>query len=377
MSPPPQIPPGTDLWQVPAGQNPDGSPSNLIDPPSNENIGVVTLSIFMTIATIFVALRLYLHLIVKGVKPWWDDLALVLSLPPQIAFTGITIWMLQMGYGARHIWDTPLAVPLLKLPYWTTVVAALPQATTGMVKLSLLLLYLRIFRPNPLLNYAIWFGIVVDVCMYTVWTFVFIFQGVLSSRVGSHLSWAQAAFNVASDIYIFILPIYGVLTLHVSSKRRLGIMAVFSTGLAAIVMSCITLAWRVQYDGSNPDPTWDATLRMTLTTLEIDVGIMCACMPLFVPLFQEGIFANWATYIRSMGSRLLRTNPPTSGASGGGVSENPNANFSESHLVHKGGPYMELGQIVPGSQSRSIQKKEWFDKTNTAFNDTVASKTGD
>lgn len=110
--------------------------------------------------------------------------------------------------------------------------AALGQPITGLVKLSLLLLYLRIFQPNHAVRYATIVGIVIVTMMYTIWMFVFIFESALSDAVGSHLSWAQAAFNVATDVYIFILPISGVINLNMPFKRKLGILAIFSTGLA-------------------------------------------------------------------------------------------------------------------------------------------------
>lgn len=161
----PQLPPGTDIWATPAGKPPPGVVPNLVDPPTNENIGLVTLPLFLALVTIFMGMRLYVQLRLTKQKLWWDDLALWLALPPQIAFTGITMWMIKSGLVSRHVWDTPLGVVLIKLPYWTTVVAGLPQPITGLVKASLLLFYLRVFKPNRWLRYGIIFGLVIVVCM--------------------------------------------------------------------------------------------------------------------------------------------------------------------------------------------------------------------
>ncbi|KAI0455774.1 hypothetical protein F5B21DRAFT_470595 [Xylaria acuta] len=351
----PMIPPGTDLWKTPAGMNPNGSPPNFINPETNENIGVVSLSVFIVIATLFVALRLYVPLRVTKHKLWWDDSGLV----------------------SRHIWDTPLAIPILKLPYWTTLVAALAQPITGLVKLALLLLYYRIFQPNRLVRYGIYFGMAAVSTVYTVWTFVFIFQSVLNSETGSRLSWAQAAFNVATDVYIFVLPISGVLKLHTSRKRKIGIAGVFSTGLAAIVLSVLTLYWRVQYDGKDMDATWNATTRIVISVLEIDVGIMCACMPLFGPLFaKDGRFSKWTTYIRSMRSRLLSTRTASRHTTDP-ESQQPRGNHSVAELVPKPGAYVELSERKASGSVHDVKppsRKEWFDKTNTTVNSTVQDR---
>ncbi|KAI0445786.1 hypothetical protein F4803DRAFT_107683 [Xylaria telfairii] len=367
------IPAGTDLWTTPSAPNPNGSPPNFINPETNENIGVVSLSVFIVIATLFVALRLYVQLRVTKHSLWWDDYALIVALPPQIAFSGIVIWMCKAGLVSRHIWDTPLAIPILKLPYWTTLVAALAQPITGLVKLAILLLYYRIFQPNRLVRYGIYFGMVAVSTVYTAWLFVFIFQTAFNNETGSRLSWAQAAFNVATDVYIFILPISGVLKLHTSRKRKIGIAGVFSTGLAAIVLSVLTLYWRVQYDGKDTDATWTATTRIVISVLEIDVGIMCACMPLFAPLFaKDGRFSKWTTYIRSMRSRLLSTRTASRHTTDP-ESQKQAENQSYTDLVPKPGAYMELNERkASGSvhEDKPHSRKEWFDKTTTV-NSTV------
>jgi hypothetical protein len=115
---------------------------------------------------------------------------------------------------------------------WTTVVAGLPQPITGLVKASLLLFYLSVFKPNRWLRYLIIFGLLIVVGMYITWMFVFIFQIAFQNAVGTHLSWAQATFNFATDVYIFCLPIYGVSRLQISNKRRVGVIAIFSTAVA-------------------------------------------------------------------------------------------------------------------------------------------------
>ncbi|GAW14664.1 hypothetical protein ANO14919_040670 [Xylariales sp. No.14919] len=369
------IPEGVDLWMVPSAPNPNGSPPNFVNPETNENIGVVTLSVFIAIATLFVVLRLYVQLRITKHSLWWDDLALLIALPPQIAFSGIVIWMCKAGLVGRHLWDTPLAVPLLELPYWTTLIAALAQPITGLVKLAILLLYFRIFQPNRLVRWGIHFGFVIVSTTYTAWLFVFIFTSAYNDKTGSYLSWAQSAFNVATDVYIFILPISGVVKLHASTKRKVGIAGVFSTGLAAIVLSVLTLYWRVQYDGVDTDATWNATTRIVISVLEIDVGIMCACMPLFAPVFRrDGRLSKWTTYVRSLRSRFISTNP-SSQRTADPESAQKNENHSFVELVPKPGAYIELAERKPSGSIHDGNipiRKEWFDKTNTTSIDGTA-----
>ncbi|KAJ4357168.1 uncharacterized protein N0V89_001743 [Didymosphaeria variabile] len=368
----PSLPPGTDVWKTPAApQAPPGYIQDLEHPATNKNIGIVTLSIFIAIATIFVCMRLYVRFRVINHKPWWDDLVLVLALPPQIAYTGITIWMLENGMGGRHIWDTSLGIIMFKLPYWTTVVAALPQVITLLVKNALLLLYLRIFKPNRLVRYGIFLGLFLVTTMYTAWMFIFIFQTSFDNQVGQRLSYAQAAFNIATDVYIFVLPISGVARLHMTPKRKIGVIAIFSSGIAAIVMSCLNLYWKSQYNGVNPDPTWSATIRMTISVLEIDVGIICACMPLFATFLpKRARLVSWGTYIRSMRTRLIRTNNASQGSKATGA-DSHYGNVSDSSLVNKNATYVELNERKSNASSaKNDRRREWFDATTSLTQDT-------
>ncbi|KAH8888273.1 hypothetical protein GQ53DRAFT_843657 [Thozetella sp. PMI_491] len=360
------IPPGTDVWAVPAGPPPPGVQPNLINPETNENIGVVTLSVLLVVATIFVALRLYVQLTMTKNKPWWDDVLLLIALPPQVAYTGITIWMCKAGLISRHIWDTPLGVALYQLPYWTVVFAALVMPITGLVKVSLLLLYLRLFRSNDAVRWGIIAGIVVISIMYTVWMFVFIFQTVLNDTVGSHLSWAQAAFNVATDVYIFLLPISAVARVTMSLRNKIGVLLIFSTGACAIVMSCLTLYWRVAYDGDSSDATWTGTVRLSLTVIEVDIGIMVACMPLFAPLLpKRARIDRWTNRFRSAYSRLLGSQNTTQGSA---------SHMSSDKGSEGTGVGLQEKDHSSSGPSNGHNRREWFDQTGSLTDNTVIDR---
>ena len=57
------------------------------------------------------------------------------------------------------------------------------------------------------------------------------FQASHAGKGGVNVSWALAAWALASDIYILVLPIVGVSRLQVSAKRRFGVIMAFMTGL--------------------------------------------------------------------------------------------------------------------------------------------------
>ncbi|KAL8867208.1 MAG: hypothetical protein Q9174_005812, partial [Haloplaca sp. 1 TL-2023] len=112
-----------------------------------------------------------------------------------------------------------------------------------MAKLSLLWLYLDVFRPDKRMRYAIYFGIIFCSLFYTATFIVFCVQSIprpgqsllgfmLSKGVAANLplSVGQGSVNVASDLYIFLLPIPGVMQLQLPKKKKIGVCAIFATG---------------------------------------------------------------------------------------------------------------------------------------------------
>lgn len=112
-----------------------------------------------------------------------------------------------------------------------------------MAKLSLLSLYLDVFGPNQALRYAIYFGMVFVTLFYTGTFIAFcvlaiprpgetLIGTILSNNVASliPISVAQAGVNVASDFYIFLLPIPGVVQLQMPTRKKIGVCAIFATG---------------------------------------------------------------------------------------------------------------------------------------------------
>ncbi|MCJ1397220.1 hypothetical protein MMC11_000412 [Xylographa trunciseda] len=206
-----------------------------------------------------------------------------------------------------HQYDVPssalLSPLLLKKLYAIQILLPL---TFLAIKLSLLMLYLSIFRPNLVLRYCIYAGVVINTLFYTAclgaqtvaWTpssgapwFATSFSAAHPTPI--NLGIAQSAFNLASDLYLLVLPLWGVAQLQLSFRKKLGVSAIFLTGALACISSILTLAYRVQLIGDT-DSTWDLAVVFTLSIVETTVGIMCSCMPalaafvrLHTPLFQS------------------------------------------------------------------------------------------
>lgn len=111
-----------------------------------------------------------------------------------------------------------------------------------MVKLSILLLYMRIFKVDRLFRQLIYFGIVFQALFYTAMFGVAIGTVAICSSAAAQsnqlcknasvLVIVQGAVNVATDFYVLALPIARVVKLQIPFRRKIGLCAIFLTGLA-------------------------------------------------------------------------------------------------------------------------------------------------
>lgn len=89
---------------------------------------------------------------------------------------------------------------------------------------------------------------------------------------------ANASINIVTDVIIFIMPMPVLRHLHLPQRQRLALMGIF--GLGAFV--CLTSVLRLKslYSISwSTDITWDNGGAAMWSSLEVNVGIICASLP--------------------------------------------------------------------------------------------------
>ena len=124
------------------------------------------------------------------------------------------------------------------------VAAAIPIAyglAILFVKLSVLLLLYQIFAVNKTMRYLIHFGVVFQALFYLAVTGVYSATEVIcvtGANITAYLcthQWplaiAQGVINTVTDLYVLVLPLAMVMRLQLSPKRKVGIIAIFMTGL--------------------------------------------------------------------------------------------------------------------------------------------------
>lgn len=113
-----------------------------------------------------------------------------------------------------------------------------------MAKLSILILYLRLFERSKGTKILTWIGIVACSIFYT---FGMLFAGISCSPwpgesrlvgLGSErcarviiYGYITTAFNILSDIYLVIIPIPAVKKLNMSKQKKIRVCAIFMLGI--------------------------------------------------------------------------------------------------------------------------------------------------
>ncbi|KAJ5607054.1 hypothetical protein N7537_003673 [Penicillium hordei] len=261
-----------------------------------ENRGPLLLIINGTItgiAAIIVGLRVVSRVfIVKmmGVDDWIMVAAMI------FAILNVVVAGLGVTYGTgKHKWDLNKVdvLPAAKIRYVTHIIYTL---ISGLIKVSICLLYLRVF-PNIRI-----------ICLATI-TFVTamsvaiilatIFQcspidAVYNEQKYKHYTcfasipfwYATAALSLATDIWILLLPLKTVLGLHLRTRKRFVIASLLSLGSFACIASVVRMVYIVKLYQSS-DPSWDTFGISIWSGIELAIAIIAASIPATKPLMNK------------------------------------------------------------------------------------------
>lgn len=161
----------------------------------------------------------------------------------------------------------------------------------GVSKISILCFYLRVFPHKDFRR--IIYGVMGLSVAYTIaFFFATTFQCTPVSYAWTqwdglhegtcsdiHLQgWIAAGVNIVLDAIVMVLPLKHLAGLNMNLKRKLMVMAMFSVGIIVIVISALRL-YTLAYFAKSQNITWDYFEAGYWSLLEIDVSIICGCMP--------------------------------------------------------------------------------------------------
>ncbi|KAL5333213.1 hypothetical protein BJX70DRAFT_406476 [Aspergillus crustosus] len=260
-----------------------------VQPHASTDYYIVLSTIFLAIAFICVLLRWTSRVIVTHLG--FDDLAIGLALCIAIAIGAIAYpTVVRDGGLGKDIWNVPFD-DITRIVYLFAISTILYPPCIALIKISMLLLYLRLF-PGYYIRIATITTLTLTTCWGLIYTFITIFQ--CKPRTYMWMKWdgehegtcldqhailySHAITNIILDVVVIALPLPTLLRLSLSIMKKLGICLMFVIGLVVTVISILRLTTSLGFLTS-PNPTREFIPVSIWSFLEIDLGIICACLP--------------------------------------------------------------------------------------------------
>ncbi|KAI8240823.1 Satratoxin biosynthesis SC1 cluster protein 4 [Colletotrichum sp. SAR 10_96] len=347
----------------------DASPLPGLPGYDSQNIQPWTIEVVVSVtvlALLSVGLRLWSrHL--KAQKLWWDDYLIIWSMLWNIVVVGFIFAMHSVGMGVHA--DKVEMDNIVLMAKFLVVAEILYAWNLGWTKLSLLLMYYRIFH-IPFFKKMTW-GVGAFVFAWVICiTFLFIFICVpveklwypdLPGRcINQVATWiANAASTIFTDLLILLMPIPQVWKLQLQKAEKIALTFAFGLGFFVVFTSAYRTS--VLFTYSNLDPTYTLAPTVGWTAIEMSAGIVSACLPTLRPAMQKvaracGIKGSMGGMFR-VGTAMGFGSKNKSNSSNGMSSQDPNGtnvNRSQSTTKHSAGgdPFYRLSD-ENGSDGRS------------------------
>ncbi|KAJ6439333.1 putative PTH11-type G-protein coupled receptor protein [Purpureocillium lavendulum] len=332
---------------------------------------------FSIIASLFVIQRL-------AYKYWakldygLDDLFTLITLIVSFPVTYFNAYPLVWNGVGRDSWTLTLDQVIGFVKYFY-VMEIIYFAEVSLLKLALLFFYIRIF-PTTMVRRLLWATIAV-VSLFGV-TFVFLatFQctpveyywwqwaadgvhhGTCIDIMG--IGWSNAAISIALDAWMLGIPLWQLRTLNLDLRKKVGVAMMFCVGTFVTIVSMLRLRSLVQAGASTVNPTWDFFEAGVWSTVEINVGIICICMPslrlLLVRIFPGLRGMSTRYYGRSTsgqhrsGTARVTGLPPGTGTRSHAERSQHRPDVNENHITYQ-----------------TTYTVEYGDKHTDKYNDTV------
>ncbi|KAF7155718.1 hypothetical protein CNMCM6106_006000 [Aspergillus hiratsukae] len=251
---------------------------------------IATTSAFSALSTFFVALRLFTRFqLIKS--PGTDDYTIAAALC--FGWCTFAFLLQEVHYGLGQPMATlsneqkklQLKALWLSIPFY--------NMSLKLTKASIVYLYLRLFPTAKFVLAArIILGIIV---LYGLWTVIsavlnclpvnsFWDISVQGRCIPKGFLWFfNAAMNILTDLCVLVLPIPVLSRLRLPRRQKIGVIFIFATGGFACVTSMVRLNYLTRATHTT-DYTKDNGPIAVWSQIELNMGIICSCLPPLQPL---------------------------------------------------------------------------------------------
>lgn len=92
--------------------------------------------------------------------------------------------------------------------------------------------------------------------------------------------------NILTDFILLVTPLPYVWTLNAPTGQRLMLAGIFLLGCFITVVSSLRLSILMRVDLASADYTWKMKEVLLWSIVEVDVGLICACLPSLKPAIR-------------------------------------------------------------------------------------------
>ncbi|CZS76314.1 unnamed protein product [Fusarium graminearum] len=236
--------------------------------------------VFFLVTPLFIAFRFWSR-ITRRTGLGWDDMTIIISFSCAVAVQ--TIMMVACNYGfGQHIKTLTPSDKIISLKIFY-------KLTMNLAKISMLLLYLRIFVHR-------WFRR----CCFTLMGLVTCYmiasvtlsilqcypisgawdKSMPPTCIDLEKFWlANAGFSIATDSLILMLPMHPICTSKLSVTQKRGLIMLLATGGGLVITTSIVRTTTLSFTAKTPDTTFNISSTMW-SIIEQNLAIICTCLPM-------------------------------------------------------------------------------------------------
>ncbi|CEJ53790.1 Putative Integral membrane protein [Penicillium brasilianum] len=221
----------------------------------------------------------------------WDDYTIIVAFILGVAIYAINCTMIRYGFG-RNIWDVPFS-DITKFYQLFQGLAVMYKIQISLCKISVCLFLLRIFQTRSF-RYIAYALIGVNAAIGISWAFVDSFRclptrltwtGWMGEESGQCINFVisiliNCLVNIFVDSVLILMPVWEVIKLQLPLKKKLAVGLMFTVGsvLTIIAIIRVVVFWENRW-GINQTVGLFPLIHWSV--IEVQISIMCACLPAF------------------------------------------------------------------------------------------------
>lgn len=287
---------------------PAGVESNFEDPSNKHAMIIGVMVMYIVLTTIFTLSRMWTRFYVHQ-ELWWDDWTMFVGW---IGIVGLAAaQLIQLKYGAGvDMWNVTKGdyaefervratigsyIRLILTFKVFSNIEIVARLSIFFAKLSILLLYLRIFFPKRTQKTPMWWWIWAVIWFNLLYTIALVLVVTLqcapyglpfgSTCLNEYAVLISASvINVLSDIAVLLVPLEGVWKLQMARNQKAGLIIIFSLGALAPLSSIARLGYQIP-EALDENRTMLLVTVNILAMAENVIAVMVGCMPVLAVWF--------------------------------------------------------------------------------------------